>query len=553
MSWSSNATSPSPLPPEPAALRLRPALLVLLAIALTAAVVVWQQDRQRDPHVAYGRFQLPGFDAYVYVAMAERPAVFTVAPWGYRVAEPALVHAMGLRNVVRGFRLVSLGAMAAAGGLLFLFLRRRGHAVGASLLGVALFALVPPAARAVETPFFGEPVGVLLVVALLVAVETGAGWGTLALLSAVTALAKDGVLVLALVPAVLIARWPQGARPALGSALAAALPAALVPRVLRWWWTPDIPVVTAPWNAELLRAAAWTLREAWVPTALAALAGGLVPLALLGGLRGAGRSYLRRYGISLALLVAVAFLAWLNVPSREPVPLFGANFERILVYAVPLLVPLALIALDRLVPSLATPAAPARPGTQLVPGLAALAVVAVPFLSLDRYRRVDLQSTRDGPLVLAVCRETWRTAARLEAGDEVVFDPATSRFAWGESDPGQLGRMRWFLREGWGERAHYGTGEIVMHAPVASLLLPVLTPADLDLRLRVMSPAPVTLSATVNGAPIGAWLADATTPEAALRVPARALFRGDNVLSVVSGGALSARLREVRYRRAAAP
>src|SRR5262249_52875448 len=156
-------------------------------------------------------------------------------------------------------------------------------------------------------------------------------------------------------------------------------------------------------------------------------------------------------------------------------------FERILVYAVPLLVPLVLIALDRLAPHLGPPPPSPREGAQLLPALAALAVIVAPFLLLDRYRRVDLQSTRDGPLVLAVCRESWRTAARLDAGEEVAFDPASRRFAWGESDPGQLGRMRWLLREGWGERAHYGTGEVVMHAPAATLLLPVLTPADLDL------------------------------------------------------------------------
>src|SRR5262249_34604471 len=145
-------------------------------------------------------------------------------------------------------------------------------------------------------------------------------------------------------------------------------------------------------------------------------------------------------------------------------------------------------------------------------------------------------------------------AARLDAGEEVAFDPASRRFAWGESDPGQLGRMRWLLREGWGERAHYGTGEVVMHAPAATLLLPVLTPADLDLRLSVMSPLPARLSASVNGVPLGAWMADSTTPEAAFTIPARALFRGDNLLTLTSlDGALGARLRELRYRRSAPP
>lgn len=516
--------------------------------------MAWQQDRQRDPHVAYGRFQLPGFDAYVYVAMAERPAVFTVAPWGHRILVPSIVHAMGLRNVVRGFRLLSFAALVAAGGLLFLFLRRRGYADPAALLGVALFGLAPPMARVVETPFFLEPVGIALFLALLLAVESGAGWGMLALLATLMTLAKDGVIVLCLVPAVALSRWRAGRRVAVVSALACAVPAALLTPALREWWTPQIPVVAAPWDLALVRAALATLKEVWAPTALAALVGGLLPVATLGALRPAGREHLRRYGLSLALLMAMALLGWLKVPSREPVPLFGANFERLLIYSVPLLLPLVLAALDRLVPSRVPPPPVRPPRPQLPAAAAAMAAIVLPFLLVDRYRRVDLQGSRDGPLVLGVCRETWRTATRLAGGEEVVFDPESRRFAWGESDPGQLGRMRWFLREGWGDRAQYGTGEIVMHRPAASLLLPVLAPADVEVRLRMMSPAPATLALSVNGRPLGSWHVDAAEAEQVFRVPARALARGDNLLTIASPeGRLGARLREVRYRRLASP
>jgi hypothetical protein len=512
--------------------------------------VSWQQERQRDPHVTYGRFQLPGFDAYAYVAMAERPSVFTVAPWGYRILVPSLVHALGFRNAVRGFRLVSSVAVVIAGGLVFLFLRRRGHADWAALLGVALFGLTPPMARVVETPFVLEPVGILLALALLLAIESGAGWGTLALLAALMTLAKDGVIVLSLVPAVVAARWRTDRPRALGAALAAGLPAAFLTPILRRWWTPHIPVIAAPWDMDLVRAGLATLQEVWAPTAVAALVGGLMPLALLGALRAQGRQHLRRYGISLALLMAMAFLGWLKVPSREPVPLFGANFERLLVYSVPLLLPLVLAALDRLWPNLGSPPVAAAAQRQLAPAAAALAVLALPFLLLDRYRRVDLQGSRDGPLVLAVCRETWRTATRIASGNEVTFDPGSRRFAWGESDPGQLARMRWFLREGWGERAHYGTSEIVMHAPAATLLLPILVPADLEVGLRMMSPAPQALALSVNGRPLGSWLADPAATEQVFRIPARALFRGDNLLTLASPeGSLGARLREVRYRQ----
>ncbi len=502
---------------------------------------------------------LPGFDAYVYVAMAERPSVFTVAPWGRRILVPAVVHAMGLRNVVRGFRIVSFVSLVAAGGLLFLFLRRLGHAEWAALLGVLAFGLTPPTARAVETPFLVEPASILLLVAFLLAVESGWGWGTIALLSTLGTLAKDGALVLALVPALVITRWPEGRREVLTSALAAILPAAVLPPLWRWWWTPQIPVILAPWNLDLVRAGVSTLGRVWEPTALAALVGGLTPLAVLGALRPAGRAYLRRYGISLAILYGIAFLGWVNVPSREPVPLFGANFERLLLYSVPLMLPLGLVLIDRgaagaTETAIRPPSRAGGPALHMVTAGLTAAIVIATFALVDRYRRLDLQGSRDGPLVLAVCRETMRSAARLAAGEEVVFDPQTRRFAWGESDPAQIGRMRWFLREGWGARAHYGTGEVVMHDADASILWPVLDPVDAEIRIRMFSPVAETLALAVNGHPLGAWHSDAAAPEQAFRVPAALLFRGDNLVTVSSpeqGG--GSRLRELRYRPLVAP
>ena len=508
----------------------------------------WQESRQHDPHSAYGRFQLPAFDAYVYVAMAERPRVFTVAPWGYRVLAPAVVGLLGFRNVVRGFRIESFAAMAAAGAALFAFLRRRGHAPGAAVLGVALFGLSPPMARAVETPFFLEPMGILLLLALLGAIESGAGWGVFALLAALETLAKDGALVVSLVPAILVSRWSQGRPRALAAAAAAAAPALLLTSLLRAWWTPHIASVSAPLDLDTARAALGALEEAWPATALAALVGGLVPLAALGAWSPPGRAFLRRYGLSLALLVGMALVAWLKVPSREPVPLFGANFERLLVYAVPLLVPLALAAIDRLWPSVGSPAPPRRPRPQALPAVGAVLALMAPFLLVDRYRRIDLKGSRDGPLVLAVCRETWRTATRLAKGDTVAFTPESHRFAWGETDPGQLGHMRWFLREGWGERAHYGTGEIVMHEPSASLLLPLWRPAEVEAVVRVAARGTV-LALAANGRVIDTWATGPDAPPHAVRLPAATLFRGDNVVTLSApGGERSARLREVSYR-----
>jgi hypothetical protein len=169
---------------------------------------------------------------------------------------------------------------------------------------------------------------------------------------------------------------------------------------------------------------------------------------------------------------------------------------------------------------------------------------------VDRYRRVDLQGSRDGPLVLAVCRETWRMATRVAGGEEVAFDPDSSRFTWSDAEGAPPLRMRWFLREGWGDGAHYETGPVLMRAPTAAVLLPALAPTDVELRLRVVSPSAVPLALRVNGHAVGAWRVGPEDREQAFPIPARYLVRGDNLLTLTSAdGSLGARLLEVRYRR----
>ena len=97
----------------------------VLALLVALAALGLQQRRVSDPHVRYDRFSLPAFDAYVHVAMAERPAVFTVAPWGYRILAPATAAALP-GNAVQGFRRLAFLSLLAAAVLLFFFLRRVG-------------------------------------------------------------------------------------------------------------------------------------------------------------------------------------------------------------------------------------------------------------------------------------------------------------------------------------------------------------------------------------------------------------------------------------------
>src|SRR5262249_38892890 len=109
----------------------RTAALAALAGALTLALVLVTAARHRDEIRWFGRFQLPAFDAYAYVATAEQPRYFTVAPWGYRVLTPWTVHALGrvlpLRSVVQAYVVEMVAGFTLAGTLLFLFLRVLGH------------------------------------------------------------------------------------------------------------------------------------------------------------------------------------------------------------------------------------------------------------------------------------------------------------------------------------------------------------------------------------------------------------------------------------------
>src|SRR5438876_253909 len=133
-----------------------------LALLLSAGLAAHQRERVR---VGYTRFDLPNFDAYVYVTMADAPAFFTAAPWGYRVLAPRIVHLFPPRARLSAFRGLAFTCIVGSGGLLFLFLRRLGHREAVALVGVALFVLSRPVRLALSMPMLGEPLAVLLEIA----------------------------------------------------------------------------------------------------------------------------------------------------------------------------------------------------------------------------------------------------------------------------------------------------------------------------------------------------------------------------------------------------
>jgi hypothetical protein len=513
----------------------------LLALVVALAALGLQQRLVSDPHVRYDRFSLPAFDAYVHVAMAERPAVFSVAPWGYRVLAPAAAAALP-GNAVQGFRRLAFLSLLAAAVLLHFFLRRIGLGPLPALLGAAAFALSPPVAESLRYVFLDEPLSSALEIAFLLALASGAGTGALALLLTVWALAKE--LWPLFLPLVLLREWRRGPRAALAATLAVAAGPLAVTLILRgWWWRPP-SAATVTGDAGSLEATAIALAS-WRQWTGPMLILGLTPLAVVGALRYRAHAFAARHGWLVAILLLVPLFAASYVSGS----FFAADVTRLLLYALPLLIALALMAFFPLA-SAPEPSPPARGASRssIVGAVAAAAIVISLPLFLDRYRRIDLRGARDGPLVLALGRESLQAAQRLERDRPVVLDAATTGYEWGVSPPEEMGRMRWFLREGWGSRAHYGTGDVVMQEARASLLVPCLRPRELEAVLRLDAPSPRAVEVLVNGRRLGERIVGPSGIESVVRVPAEALFRGDNVLTLAAPDGPGLRFRSLVLR-----
>lgn len=496
-----------------------------------------------DPHVSYDRSQLPAFDAYVYVAMAEQPRFFTVAPWGHRILTPWLASAVPVRNIARAFRIVTFTALLAAGGVLFFYLRAHGHGIPAAVLGAGLFTLMPPVAECLRYVFLAEPVAVLLEVALLLALQSGAGLGPLCLIAVLGTLAKEFFVLL--VPVALVV----GPRPMLPRVRTAAVLFAVAlgtAFVLRWWWTPHLPAPLPAASPGTFLLALHRFHDSFPEWWASALLAGVAPLAVLGSLRAAAAPVrsVALYVVALALIP----------PFLNPVTFFSSDVPRLLIYTLPVAIPLAVCALMAPDSRAPRPDWSRRRGVGVTAAVLGVMAALAPLAIVDRYRRADLTGPRDGPYVLVVARETLRTARRLSRGEEVVLDPAERRYAWGDSHPSEMDRMRWFLREGWGERAHYGTSEVTMHEESASVLLPVLSPGDLTAALHVQAPRPLVVDASINGRPLRSWAVGPDSAPETIEVPGGALFRGDNLLTLSArDGAPGARLRGIVYRGAPKP
>jgi hypothetical protein len=222
------------------------------------------------------------------------------------------------------------------------------------------------------------------------------------------------------------------------------------------------------------------------------------------------------------------------------------EFNRYLAYAVPVLVLLAAAAVET--PAAQSHAAPTTPAAWLPRAATATAIVlalAPPFV-VDRYRRLDLQGRRDGLYVFAFCRESLRAARRLDSGRAVILRISEHRFAARGFETALFDRMRWFLRDGWGPEPHYGTDEVLMQDDRATIVVPVLRPAALEVTLALSAAETGEVNVTLGGRAIGRGAVGPSRERLRFVLPADALVRGDNVLTLeVAAGAPRARLYAV--------
>jgi hypothetical protein len=497
-----------------------------LAVLLSAAAVgIHDQTRS----VAYTRYDLPDFDPWVYMAMAEHPSVFTLTPWGHRTLKPWILHALaGSNRELRVDRYVNALGLTVTGALLFLFLRRLGYTEVASLLALVVFLFTEPFAVLFEEPLLTDPISMPLAVGLLLAVEAGAGAAILALLFVLGTHSKE--LFVLFLPLVYLSRRHRGEAAALKAFAAVALPTLFAVLTLRYWWTPYLRAPHVPLDLDAVRNVGAAFRHGWTAYPAAILVWGATPLALLGALRPAARPFLARYGYLAGVTLLAPFVAFLNAPRAAPAPYV---VPRHMIYAMPFVLPLALLAIDRVRRTAGTPPSPPaeRPRWRWMAALATAAVLAFPFAALDRYRRAPLHDPLVGPLVLTTCRESLRTARALDAGREVVWDIDRTGWTWGRSDPGAMAQMRWFLREGWGLFPWSQTGEARMVAPAASVLLPSFGGSGMELLLTLSAPDQLLLGIAVNGHPVERLVVTPDPRARAVRIPADLLFRGDNVLT----------------------
>ena len=517
---------------------LKDAAALVVAFLIGASFVQYHYKTHFDPHIVWDGFTLPGFDAHVYVAMAEEPRFFTVGPWGYRLLLPGLIGSLlPPRLIVPGFEWAAWISIVMASGLLFIYLRIRGATLRAALIAVALTMATPSVSAVFANPFLVEPFALALLLVALIAIEGEASPWVIAATLLLLSLTKE--IWVFLLPLILLRERARGFGPALARTLALAAPALWVALLTRLVWSPQPGPQTVGGDSL---AALSVIGGSVGVFAVDFLLGGLAIVGLLALCRTEARDYLAEHALTLVPLLTLPLLAATFTGEGAANSFFADDVKRLLIYVLPFVAALA-VHLDpdhaqrRLLRGTPLSATAAK---------VLLLVLAVAPLGLDRYSRMDLTTSRDGPYVLGAVRESLRTARRLERGDTVTFDPSERKFAWGVSPPNDLSKLRFFLRQGFGPLAHYGIHDIKMREPSATMIVPLIEVRPLKVTLHMDARTSAWITFLVGGVRVGEALVGPQAVAVTLDVSRERLFRGDNPVELRCENAATALPRILR-------
>jgi hypothetical protein len=274
----------------------------------------------------------PGYDAHIYLAMAESPFVFTSPPHGYRIGVPFLAHFLPLETEPSFFSLTVLGLLGTLT-LAYVFLRRLGFSHGMGLLGLSFVGAAPEIAGFLQNYFLVDPLSICLIVALFIAIERDSSAGVTALLLLVASLFKESAFYV--LPVLYFRRaggWRWSGRAA-WKVFWICLPAVAAALILRFAWGGELSgfPYRLPWSIP---------RQPWIGSLDAyiriwrGLFGYLSLIAIANAFTNRWRDFALGY-VSYFVIVVAQLI----------VPL---NSERLLFYSFPFIVPLALAEFQRI-------------------------------------------------------------------------------------------------------------------------------------------------------------------------------------------------------------
>jgi len=464
----------------------------------------------------YDRYVLPAFDGHAYAVMAEAPRFFTLAPWGYRILEPWIVHLLPAPSAAVGFYWLNLALMAGTVFALDRWLRRLGFSPVAAALASAAFAISPPVRLLLDYQVLVDPLALLLMVLILHELQDPDPLALSALLAAAALTKETGLLWITLLPLYLV----RGGRLARGlfDSAAVAAPALALALLLRFsWGAPDPP----PYSFPVLEVTVGRMVASGVALASAAMLSGLVLPAFVGIFRESS-PILRVQGVTLWIFTFGLILS-------NPYLYSAADLPRLSVFAWPPLLPLALSGLGfKRVPP---PPGPPR-NERLRASVSALTLVVclAAVAATDPYQRARFPAPPSAVVLAGRVRESLKTATSLERGEVLTFDARSGKFAVPIRESFNLTearRHRWFLLAGFGPGAAFASGPPQFQGE-ARLLLPLLVPRNVEVSLEFDGPGGAGVVVSVAGREAASV---PTGPGGRVfRVPAANLVRGDNIL-----------------------